>query len=162
MATKRRRKIHGPKVSGAKVTPRVWAENGWIKCITPYSEDFVEELKARINWRLRQWSPSERVWMVDPAALDDLMEIAQKYFPTISVVQNPQPQQQSMEPPAEVLEDGTYGTIANLLRASSTETLKKLFRMMAVDLHPDRGGDVETMKLLNTAWDRIRLERGIR
>jgi hypothetical protein len=101
--------------------------------------------------------------MVDPAALDDLMEVAQKFFPTIKVMETPQQQERRQEPEVvEPLEDGTYGTIANLLRASSTETLKKLFRLMAVDLHPDRGGDVETMKKLNTAWDRIRMERGIR
>jgi len=163
MATKRKRTkrtIHGSKVSGSKVTPRIWAENGWIKCVTPYSEEFVNELKGKISWRLRQWSPSERVWMVDPAALDDLMEVAQKFFPSIAVVKNGE----TSEPPessVDYLEDGTYGTMANMLRVASVDTLKRLYKNLAMDIHPDRGGDKDTMRLLNIAWDRIKLERGI-
>ena len=154
MATKRRGK--------RRVTPRIWAENGWIKCVVPYEENFVGELKEKIDWRLRSWSPSEHAWMVDPAVLDDLMEIAQRYFPTIAVVDQHQQQQQSVESTAERLEDGTYGTMANILRVASTDTLKRLYKNLAVDLHPDRGGDKDTMRLLNVAWDRIKMERGIR
>jgi len=164
MATKRRRKIHGPKVSGPNVTPQGWVENGWAKCRLPYSEDFVAELKEKIDWRLRSWSPSERVWMVDPSVMGVAEEVALKYFPDfVWLKTSPNAARTSVpEPPAERLEDGTYGTLANLLRVSSSDTLKRLFKNLAVDLHPDRGGDIETMKLLNTAWDRIRLERGIR
>lgn len=153
------------------VTPRIWVENGWLKCKTPYDETvtprFAAELKSVINWKLRQWSPSEKVWLVDPSCLDELLEIARRHFPKTVVMREtgaetaqsaPQePRKRRQEQP----DDGTYQTMANLLRVASTDALKRVYRALAADLHTDHGGDVETMKRLNVAWDRIRKERGV-
>ena len=154
------------------VSPRIWVENGWLKCKTPHNETvtprFAAALKAAINWKLRQWSPSEKVWMVDPSCLDELLDIAKKFFPDVIVMRETDAEnarsapQESWKPRQEQPDDGTYQTIANLLRVASTDALKRIYRALAADLHTDHGGDMETMKRLNVAWDRIRKERGIR
>jgi len=146
-----------------RVTPRIWAENGWIKCKVPYSPNYVADLKATISWKLRQWSPSEKVWMVDPSCLDEAIEVAKRHFPN-TVIMNGSPDATAAAGPVErdPLEDGTYGTMANLLRAASNDGVKRVYKALAADLHPDRGGDSDTMRRLNTAWDRIRMERGMK
>lgn len=147
-------------------TPRIWAESGWIKFKAAYDSIvtplFAEELKHRVFWKLRQWSPSDKVWMVDPSALDDLIEIAKKHFPGVVVMNGQKTATQSQGAAQDPFEDGTYGTVANLLRAASTASLKRIYLILAGDLHPDRGGDGDTMRRLNIAWDKIRSERGVR
>ncbi len=149
-----------------KVTPRIWAADGWIKCKTPYDEArtplFASKLKAAINWKLRQWSPSERVWLVDPSCLDTLKKLAKEYFPDVIMMNGTPDAAASGGMASDPVEASTYGMMANVLRAASSEALKKVYKTLAVDLHPDHGGDNDTMRRLNTAWDRIKVERGIR
>jgi len=144
-----------------KKTSRIWAENGWIKFESPYDKEltplFIEELKQRIFWKRRQWSPSEKVWMVDPSELDTLVEVARKYFSFLSV--DGAKDNSNASHTCNIEDDGMYETISNLLRSASTDSLKRIYRILAVDFHPDRGGDGDTMRRLNTAWDKILLSR---
>lgn len=148
-------------------TPKIWAESGWIKFRAAYdlivTPLFAEELKHKVFWKLRQWSPSDKLWMVDPSVLDDLIEIARKHFPDVVVMNGgSKTSTRGQGAVQDPLEDGAYGTVANLLRAASTASLKRIYLVLAGDLHPDRGGDGDTMRRLNTAWDKIRSERGVR
>lgn len=151
----------------------IWAENGWIKIRAPYSEQvtplFVEELKSNINWKLRQWSASEKVWMVDPSALDTLVEIAKKYYAQVTVLNNSKDTGQEegydqfrFRGNKASKGNGEYTVMAELLQAASMECLKKVYKVMVVEFHPDRGGDPDTMKRLNTIWDKICQQRGER
>lgn len=148
------------------VEPRIYLENGWIKCKLPYDQErtpkFAKELKERISWKFRQYSPSEKAWMIDPYYKDDLIAIAVKYFPNIKVdgkSQNQQKQEPAQQSGPKV--NGTYHSIAALLRVASSDSLKRIYKILAADLHTDKGGDEETMKQLNIAWDSIRKERCI-
>lgn len=40
-------------------------------------------------------------------------------------------------------------------------TLKKIYRLIAVEHHPDKGGDGELLKRVNAAWDRLKKQLGI-
>jgi hypothetical protein len=148
---------------------QIWAENGWVKCQTPFDKQktplFAEAVKTRIDCKLRQWSKSEGSWLVDPSCLDEIIEITREFYPDVLLL-NGSPDAAAAaatpRPASEPLNDGTYGTMAILLRAASPEALRRVYRDLAVDLHPDHGGDQETMRRLNTAWDRIKMERGIK
>ena len=37
---------------------------GWIKVLTPYKADFVDELKSTVQPSHRVWEPVEKVWRV--------------------------------------------------------------------------------------------------
>ncbi len=43
----------------------------------------------------------------------------------------------------------------------SNDSLKRLYRLAALDCHPDRGGNEDAMKMVNAAWDRLCKIRGI-
>ena len=49
-----------------------------------------------------------------------------------------------------------------LLDACPPETLKRIWRVIVQDLHPDRGGNPEKMTQANIAWGEIKRRRGIR
>jgi curved DNA-binding protein CbpA len=38
--------------------------------------------------------------------------------------------------------------------------MKAVYKAWAVNHHPDKGGDSETFKRINVAWDKIKEERG--
>lgn len=139
--------------------PLVWAENGWVKCKVPYDPDitpiFVQELKDSIDWRLRQWSSSEKLWMIDPSQWSEIVRVARKYFKNVDVNEQ-ESKEKDKEGSKSSFNENPYTTIANMLRVSSAETLSKVYRILVADLHPDKGGDVETMKRLNIAWDKIK------
>jgi hypothetical protein len=161
-----------------EVTPRIWAENGWIHCKVPFdskiSPAFVVELKNEINWKFRQYRKADNSWLVDPSCLEDLVRIARKYFPKIHVIggrewtdpPDPSPEtgrksrQDAPKSRRIVQETGTYQVIAELLRSASIDTLKRVYRALAADFHPDRGGDEDMLRRLNVAWDKIQQERG--
>lgn len=156
----------------SKRVATIWAENGWVKVRAPYDERFtplfVEELKSNINWKLRQWNASEKVWMVDPSALDTLIDVAKKYYSQVTVLNGKDMGQEERYDPfrarniGQIKGNGEYSVIAELLKAASMECLKKVYKAMVVEFHPDHGGDPDTMKRLNTVWDKICQQRGER
>jgi DnaJ-class molecular chaperone len=46
-----------------------------------------------------------------------------------------------------------------MLRVAPDDVLKKVYRMIAAEIHPDKGGAPEAMIVLNTAWSEIKKER---
>jgi hypothetical protein len=158
------------------VTPRIWADAGWLKCKTPYLEAFNDALKTEIDWKLRQWNRQEKLWLIDPSCLDELVAVTRKYFPNVQVGDQPgpatgprnraetgrEPRQEARQRPSAVRDDGTYQTVASLLRSASTDALKRVYWALAADFHPDRGGDGDMLRRLNVAWDKIQMERGLR
>lgn len=146
---------------------RIWAENGWIKFRAVYDPSltpaFAESLKLRIPWKLRQWSPSEKVWMVDPSALDDLVEIARRFFPDVVISNSGNGGKQERVQKEHFQDCETpYDAMADLMKVASFEAMKKVYKTLALDLHPDHGGDGDTMRVLNTAWDKICQQRGVK
>lgn len=45
---------------------KVLAESGGLKVVTPYNQQFVNELKTRIPATGRKWDPAGKCWMVAP------------------------------------------------------------------------------------------------
>jgi hypothetical protein len=61
----------------------------------------------------------------------------------------------------EANERGHNCTYSRLLQYASPETMKKVYRLIMLDAHPDRGGSDDNAKVVNAAWDAIKKERGI-
>jgi DnaJ family protein A protein 2 len=49
-----------------------------------------------------------------------------------------------------------YYTILGVPRTASPEEIKKAYRKKAMHNHPDRGGDAETFKQINEAYDTLK------
>ena len=136
------------KQSGATL----WLKDGWIFVRTPYNPDFVSELKSKISASHRKWDPVEKLWKVDPSQDDLLVAIVTKFYGEPTVLED-------KEVVTIALTDGDpYGA---LLRLAPDDVLKKVFRLIATSLHPDKGGPADKMTSANQAWKAIKADRGL-
>ena len=51
--------------------------------------------------------------------------------------------------------------IMGVHRNTPTEIIRAVYKAWAINHHPDRGGDSETFKRINVAYDQIKKERGL-
>jgi hypothetical protein len=142
------------KIMATSNKATLWVKDGYIFVKTPYVEAFIQELKADIPYGSRVFLKVEKVWRVDAAYHEDLLSVVKKHFgePTI------------LEPEVKevvVVEGASKDPFGAMLRVAPAEVLKKVYRMIASEIHPDRGGKPEDMVTLNQAWDAIKKERGL-
>lgn len=131
----------------------LWVKDGYIFMKSPFHERFIQEFKADIPGSMRSWMGNDKVWRIAASYHDDLLSVVRKYFGEPTVVE-PEPQiviQGSTAP------DG----FSRMLRAAPNDVLKKVYRLIAAEIHPDKGGKPETMVELNEAWSEVKKERGI-
>ncbi|GAI71872.1 unnamed protein product [marine sediment metagenome] len=64
----------------------------------------------------------------------------------------------SQEEPAMPLADAY--SVLGLPQTASLEEVKRNYKRLAAVFHPDKGGYVEAMKLLNQAYEQIQQQRG--
>jgi hypothetical protein len=129
---------------------KLYAQGPWIVCKTPYSKEFVEELKAEIHYTHRKWDMAEKVWKVDVDHLDLIEEICRRYFKEVVFIES--------EEPAGVAGTTPYH---DLICELPNDALKRVYRLVAASIHPDQGGSDEAMSRANDAWRLIQKERGI-
>jgi len=106
-----------------------------------YNPELVEELKDSIPGEFRRWDPVEKRWLFSPLYLDDVEAICRHYFSPESI---------SMDATGEISSSELFVQLFDLLRGEERE---RVYRTLAMALHPDRGGNTELMKQLNNAHD---------
>lgn len=143
--------IWSMRMANGKAT--LWVKDGYIFVKTPYVEAFIQELKADIPYQARVFLKTEKVWRVDAAYHEDLHDVVKKHFGEPTILE---PEQKVV-----VLEGGTKDPFGAMLRVAPPDLLKKVYRMIAAEIHPDRGGKPEDMVTLNQAWDQIKKEKGL-
>jgi hypothetical protein len=128
----------------------IWTDqmSGAILIRTPYKEAFVGELKTKIPKGSRRWKPVERVWEIEPQFAEAVIRILRTYY---TDVREHEKMYAATDDPLSA--GDPFG---ELLRLASLETLRKIFRMVAADVHPDRGGSDEKMATANRMWDEIK------
>lgn len=128
-------------------TACIWVDKklGLVCVRAPYSPVFVEKLKALIPEADRDFSFEDKVWKFMPQHMDSVIELVQSLFklemlPEITSVKD-------KATPEEIL-----------LERVGVETLKKVWRAVAMELHPDKGGDhrvfVETKEAFEALMNR--------
>ncbi len=131
----------------------VWIDpmSGVVKIRTPYNSVFVLDLKREIPKEGRRWNKEDKVWEVEPQFLDQLINIASRYY-------NVRRHDGISQP---VISDGDTSPYSQMLKLASNELIKKIYRLIANEVHPDRGGDPQAMSVLNDCFEKIKNERGI-
>lgn len=142
----------GNMAAGNKAT--LWVKDGYIFCKTPYVEAFIQELKADIPYGSRIFLKNDKVWRVDAAYHEDLLSVVKKHFGE-PVILEPETKE------VVVVQGAGNDPFGAMLRVAPADVLKKVYRMIAVEIHPDKGGKPEDMVVLNQAWDAIKKERGL-
>ena len=125
---------------------------GWVCVVTPFIEDFVDELKERIAPSHRLWDPDKKWWLVNENYLEELIEIVQSHFDEVS--------SDLVESTTQPMAGGPYATMF-LLPGAPQELVKSAYRLLSFAWHPDKGGTTEQMSKLNLAYETIRKERGM-
>ena len=52
-------------------------------------------------------------------------------------------------------------TVLGVHKSTPSEIIKAVYKAWAVNHHPDKGGDADTFKRINVAYDQIKKERGL-
>lgn len=121
----------------------------WLRVYFDYDPDLIEDLKVNIPSYSRRWDPEERCWLILPSQRKKLVVLLADHGHTVKAFErqpatsNPAPAQ-SIHDPFEAL-----------LREMPAELRSKVYRQLAMALHPDNGGDTELMKRLNLIWDKM-------
>lgn len=132
----------------------LWVDKGWIHVRTPFDRAFIDALKALVPASDRRWDNDEKIWKVAAAWANELEPLVTRFYGPPTILE---PEVVVVAAPAGAAHD-PFGA---LLRLAGDDALKRIYRQLAAELHPDRGGSPERMIELNQAWEQIRKERGI-
>ena len=120
--------------------------SGWLKIIVPWipgkTPDFVDELKSTIQPSHRSWNPDTKAWAVNEIFLEELIPMLQRYFDEIET-------DLTTEPTAP---ENLFKPIFEALKGLPNGNLDKVYKQLAVAVHPDHGGSDELMTKLNQAY----------
>ena len=119
----------------------------WIE--TPFSTDYVDDLKGELPRFARQWDENLKMWRLAAGFVGCALEIAGRYF--------------------EPADDGDTGANGRgspvqasepwatlwLLPGAPPQVVKAAYRALARIHHPDVGGCTERMKAINGAFETI-------
>ena len=126
---------------------QIIVEDAQVILKTPYNPGFVNELKIDVGWTSRGWDPMSKTWWVDPVYKKYVIDLCRRYFADVEVVDKTTPQIQAGIDPQADWADVLFDATPEHLHA-------KLFKKLALVLHPDQGGDLEAMKVLTEAYAR--------
>lgn len=138
----------------------VWVEDGYIWARVAWNANKSPQLNSRLKTRLppgtRRWNPDKKAWQFDPAYDTELMEVLEEYCTEVHVLET---EKEIVEVPIPMGQDA----FSQLFRLAPDALLRKFHRELVIAFHPDRigGGDNEKMITINSAWEKIRKERGL-
>lgn len=138
----------------------------------PYNEELIQEFKDLIPWTFRKWDKDTKAWIVTgylycnlahgwyrrhfdgdyhQASWDDpFTGQHQRQSPPPP---NPPPPPPKPPPPPSTSSDWD---VLYLRRGAPAGLIDAVYRWWAKKEHPDLGGNPETMKTINAAYDRLK------
>lgn len=135
-----------------------WDLEPWAVVVTPYDEDFIGALKARVH--IRAFDPGSKTWIVPARYVPIVRDLAKKHLGidiAVALPPNLAPHVTRAAPAPRIPEE--YEILC-VLPGSPPEVVKAAYRALALLCHPDRGGKSEHMVALNLAYETIKREQG--
>jgi hypothetical protein len=138
---------------------RIWWDQDLeaYRMVTPYNKAFLELFKAAIPGSDRAWDDSSKTWSFTEKYLQGVVALTEKVFGGKATVISKDQSQKATTPPS-MASSPLDKVILQFFRALPFEAAQKAYRIAAVSLHPDHGGDMEKMTALNSAWSRLEKE----
>ncbi len=118
----------------------------------PYCPAMLDDLKATIPYRFRNWDPARKVWTIDPAYADLAIEILLHHFPTAEMPRRSGSRVHDQTRPA----GSDHFRVLHLRETAPVELVEASYRVLARLYHPDRGGTHEAMQAINGAYAALR------
>jgi hypothetical protein len=125
---------------------------------TPYNATFVEALKKLLPASDREWDPQTKIWTFVEKYLDTLAQVVEQYFHVKPIILRRIDAERASSPPSRVTASKMDSVITQFFKLLPFDAVEKAYKVAALTLHPDRGGDMTKMSELNAMWDRIRKE----
>jgi hypothetical protein len=117
----------------------VYHEHNIIEIKSSYDTEYIREIKLSVPRELRMWDCVARAWKVyDVGYLPEIQGICNKYYSKVTV--------NEIWPVSTNVNANKFEKLYLLL---SSEDKKALYKALALRVHPDRGGNVKTMQLVN-------------
>ncbi len=124
---------------------KVWInkDRGVLTVRTPYTQEFVADIKAEIPKDCRRWDPNGKVWEFDPSWTNKILELLRESYDDVV----------ELDFSDAFLSD----TAEDLFNMLTKEDIKDIYRLLSKRYHPDVGGKPEVMTKINTFFQRYRL-----
>jgi hypothetical protein len=136
--------------------PRVATYEGEVWCSTPYIEAFVIDLKRAIPGRERRWDADLKLWHVERRHADVLVELLERhyrYWTQVEAAELGLGSSHRRPAPVPALAD-PYRVLC-VTPEAPPELVDLAYRYWAKRIHPDRGGNHESMIAINLAYEAI-------
>ncbi len=131
--------------------------DGAVALRFPYDAGFISRLKGEIPAYARTYDPPSKTWTVHAAYAD--LAVALMHATFVAVTESADDRSATSPPDPIRRDDPDYATL-HLLPSAPPELIETAYRCLSKDLHPDRGGDHETMVELNRAITQLRERLG--
>jgi hypothetical protein len=110
----------------------------------PYDKDFLSTFRKSINTKKRIWDDAEKRWFIVKDQFDKLAHLLDQYFDETLL----------LDFPAQEVSASSWAKLW-LLEGAPLEVVRAAYKALATKYHPDKGGDVGAMQVLNDAYKDI-------
>ena len=122
-------------------------------------EKSVAFLKQHIPHSDRSWDPTSRTWTFTEKYLDGVQKFCTILFGQQEVACLTKDKVEGQSKNISVNSTNTLDSaLLTFMKLLPFEAAQAAYRKASMTLHPDRGGDMESMTKLNQAWSKIEKE----
>ena len=142
-----------------------WRWDSRLEVSFPYSPEVISAIKAQIDPRDREWSPSTKTWIFTaPLGSTVALQLLRSYFHNVEVTDSRDTYQSPPPPPFFEAEPNVDPDCARLyiMPTAPRFVVDAVFKAFAREYHPDRlpAGEKqqghERMVVINAAYERVR------
>ena len=141
---------------------RIWWDTdvGAYRFSCSYSKNFIEAIKALIPASDRAFDSQTLIWMFNERFFTAVSTLAQKVYGAsyVSITTRQQAEANNRKGIARGVTGKIEDTFVVFVKLLPFNAAAKAYRQAAIEMHPDRGGNVEQMARLNEVWSRIKKE----
>jgi hypothetical protein len=140
-------------------TTKIWWDTtvDAYRVVTPYRPQFVELLKQLLPASDRAWDAASKTWTITEKFLPSVKDLTERIFGGTATIVSRQQAQAAQQPPPQ--RGGAATPVGKLIeewfQLLPYSAAQKAYRYGAMELHPDRGGSMETMSKFNALWQQI-------
>ena len=114
---------------------------GQYELVTPWDQDFLDELKSTIQPSSRHWNTETKRWIISEIVLEDVVRIMKRHFDEVTT---------------DLAQPETNGNLfEQVFAVIPKEYMPQIYRALAQAVHPDHGGSEEMFKQLNNAYEKV-------
>jgi hypothetical protein len=135
----------------------LWKAGELFYCSFSYSPQLVDFIKDTIPSRQRRWDKDSRAWSFTQEYAASVLTEARRLGFTCRIEGIDEDARRDTPPPRPVYRNADE-TIVAFFRLLPPDALKAAYRAAAFKLHPDHGGDEQSMKELNELWQLLEKE----